>query len=173
MCYNKHPIDVYVFVPGLTESVVSAALSRVGQRVLHVDRWGTTCSLLNHQLGPRWDCRCVNPFIHYRRSYYAADWASFTFNGLLTWIQEQKVSSKLLFCDWLLVLFTNKEENPEDYKYLYICTFKYRLNPHASKCDLSYSYKGCLSYSIIGKSKYVLNPFMIQIHCMLLLCACL
>ncbi|TWW75254.1 Rab proteins geranylgeranyltransferase component A 1, partial [Takifugu flavidus] len=45
---------------GLAESVAAAAFSRVGQRVLHVDR----------------------------RSYYAANWASFTFNGLLNWIQQ-------------------------------------------------------------------------------------
>uniref|UniRef100_A0A3P8NF17 Rab proteins geranylgeranyltransferase component A n=1 Tax=Astatotilapia calliptera TaxID=8154 RepID=A0A3P8NF17_ASTCA len=46
-------------------SVVAAACSRVGQRVLHVDR----------------------------RSYYAANWASFTFNALLTWIQEHQAES--------------------------------------------------------------------------------
>ncbi|XP_013884644.1 rab proteins geranylgeranyltransferase component A 1, partial [Austrofundulus limnaeus] len=57
---------------GLTESVVAAACSRVGQRVLHLDR----------------------------RSYYAANWASFTFNGLLTWIQEQQEESlpEEVFC---------------------------------------------------------------------------
>uniref|UniRef100_A0A8C9XDM1 Rab proteins geranylgeranyltransferase component A n=1 Tax=Sander lucioperca TaxID=283035 RepID=A0A8C9XDM1_SANLU len=58
---------------GLAESVVAAAFSRVGQRVLHLDR----------------------------RSYYAANWASFTFNALLTWIQEHHVSTTLL-SDWLL-----------------------------------------------------------------------
>ncbi|XP_042370842.1 rab proteins geranylgeranyltransferase component A 1-like [Plectropomus leopardus] len=47
---------------GLAESVAAAAFSRVGQRVLHLDR----------------------------RSYYAANWASFTFNALLTWIQQQQ-----------------------------------------------------------------------------------
>ncbi|MEQ2245826.1 hypothetical protein ILYODFUR_031926, partial [Ilyodon furcidens] len=50
----------------LAESVVAAACSRVGQRVLHLDR----------------------------RSYYAANWASFTFNGLLTWIKEQNEEPK-------------------------------------------------------------------------------
>ncbi|KAF6740044.1 Rab proteins geranylgeranyltransferase component A 2 [Oryzias melastigma] len=54
--------DVVILGTGLTESVVAAACSRVGQRVLHLDR----------------------------RSYYAANWASFTFNALLTWIQEQQ-----------------------------------------------------------------------------------
>uniref|UniRef100_A0A673M8F2 Rab proteins geranylgeranyltransferase component A n=1 Tax=Sinocyclocheilus rhinocerous TaxID=307959 RepID=A0A673M8F2_9TELE len=47
----------------LTESVIAAACSRVGQNVLHLDR----------------------------RNYYAGNWASFTFNGLLSWIEEYKV----------------------------------------------------------------------------------
>ncbi|XP_028322126.1 rab proteins geranylgeranyltransferase component A 1 [Gouania willdenowi] len=54
--------DVVILGTGLVESVVAAACSRVGQRVLHLDR----------------------------RSYYAANWASFTFNGLLSWIQQQQ-----------------------------------------------------------------------------------
>ncbi|XP_017297320.1 rab proteins geranylgeranyltransferase component A 1 [Kryptolebias marmoratus] len=58
--------DVVILGTGLAESVVAAACSRVGQRVLHLDR----------------------------RSYYAANWASFTFNGLLTWIQEQNEESQ-------------------------------------------------------------------------------
>nr|XP_046266484.1 rab proteins geranylgeranyltransferase component A 1 [Scatophagus argus] len=58
--------DVVILGTGLAESVVAAAFSRVGQRVLHVDR----------------------------RSYYAANWASFTFNGLLTWIQEHHEESQ-------------------------------------------------------------------------------
>ncbi|KAM4546612.1 rab proteins geranylgeranyltransferase component A 1 isoform 2-T2 [Fundulus diaphanus] len=58
--------DIVILGTGLAESVVAAACSRVGQRVLHLDR----------------------------RSYYAADWASFTFNGLLTWIQEQNEEPK-------------------------------------------------------------------------------
>ncbi|KAM4726157.1 rab proteins geranylgeranyltransferase component A 1 [Anableps anableps] len=58
--------DIVILGTGLAESVVAAACSRVGQRVLHLDR----------------------------RSYYAANWASFTFNGLLTWIQEQNEESK-------------------------------------------------------------------------------
>ncbi|KAM4545402.1 rab proteins geranylgeranyltransferase component A 1 [Odontesthes bonariensis] len=58
--------DVVILGTGLQESVVAAACSRVGQRVLHLDR----------------------------RSYYAANWASFTFNGLLTWIQQQQEESQ-------------------------------------------------------------------------------
>uniref|UniRef100_A0A673BVT5 Rab proteins geranylgeranyltransferase component A n=1 Tax=Sphaeramia orbicularis TaxID=375764 RepID=A0A673BVT5_9TELE len=58
--------DVIILGTGLCESVVAAACSRVGQRVLHLDR----------------------------QSYYASNWASFTFNGLLTWIQEQQAESQ-------------------------------------------------------------------------------
>ncbi|XP_078100676.1 rab proteins geranylgeranyltransferase component A 1, partial [Sander vitreus] len=58
--------DVVILGTGLAESVVAAAFSRVGQRVLHLDR----------------------------RSYYAANWASFTFNALLTWIQEHHEESQ-------------------------------------------------------------------------------
>ncbi|XP_029375547.1 rab proteins geranylgeranyltransferase component A 1 [Echeneis naucrates] len=58
--------DVVILGTGLAESVVAAACSRVGQRVLHLDR----------------------------NSYYAANWASFTFNGLLTWIQQHHEESQ-------------------------------------------------------------------------------
>lgn len=51
--------------------------------------------LLNVKMADRWTSLC------FRRSYYAADWASFTFNGLLTWIQQHHVSTTLL-SDWLL-----------------------------------------------------------------------
>ncbi|XP_037125527.1 rab proteins geranylgeranyltransferase component A 1 [Syngnathus acus] len=54
--------DVVIVGTGLTESVVAAACSRVGQRVLHLDT----------------------------RSYYASKWASFTFNSLLTWLKEHQ-----------------------------------------------------------------------------------
>uniref|UniRef100_A0A3P8WYU8 Rab proteins geranylgeranyltransferase component A n=1 Tax=Cynoglossus semilaevis TaxID=244447 RepID=A0A3P8WYU8_CYNSE len=54
--------DVVILGTGLVESVVAAACSRVGQRVLHLDR----------------------------RSYYAGNWASFTFNGLQDWIRESQ-----------------------------------------------------------------------------------
>ncbi|XP_053702914.1 rab proteins geranylgeranyltransferase component A 1 [Synchiropus splendidus] len=54
--------DVVILGTGLAESVVGAACSRVGQKVLHLDR----------------------------KTYYASNWASFTFNGLLTWIQQQQ-----------------------------------------------------------------------------------
>ncbi|XP_058271604.1 rab proteins geranylgeranyltransferase component A 1 [Hemibagrus wyckioides] len=59
--------DVIILGTGLTESVIAAACSRVGQRVLHLDR----------------------------RNYYAGNWASFTFNGLLSWIEEYKAQQEL------------------------------------------------------------------------------
>ncbi|KAA0720390.1 Rab proteins geranylgeranyltransferase component A 1 [Triplophysa tibetana] len=55
-------LSVWLHFPGLTESVIAAACSRVGQSVLHLDR----------------------------RTYYAGNWASFTFNGLLSWIEDYK-----------------------------------------------------------------------------------
>lgn len=41
------------------------------------------------------------PVCVFRKSYYAANWASFTFSGLLTWIQQHQVSAALC-SDWLL-----------------------------------------------------------------------
>ncbi|KAL4648214.1 rab proteins geranylgeranyltransferase component A 2-like [Arapaima gigas] len=66
--------DVVILGTGLSESVIAAACSRVGQRVLHVDR----------------------------RTYYAGNWASFTFNGLLSWIEEynQGCQSTVETVDW-------------------------------------------------------------------------
>ncbi|KAK2827450.1 hypothetical protein Q7C36_018376 [Tachysurus vachellii] len=59
--------DVIILGTGLTESVIAAACSRVGQRVLHLDR----------------------------RNYYAGNWSSFTFNGLLSWIEEYKAQQEI------------------------------------------------------------------------------
>uniref|UniRef100_A0A4W4DNB7 Rab proteins geranylgeranyltransferase component A n=1 Tax=Electrophorus electricus TaxID=8005 RepID=A0A4W4DNB7_ELEEL len=59
--------DVVILGTGLTESVLAAACSRVGQKVLHLDR----------------------------RNYYAGNWASFTFNSLLSWIQEYKAQQEM------------------------------------------------------------------------------
>uniref|UniRef100_H2SYY2 Rab proteins geranylgeranyltransferase component A n=1 Tax=Takifugu rubripes TaxID=31033 RepID=H2SYY2_TAKRU len=70
--------DVVILGTGLAESVAAAAFSRVGQRVLHVDR----------------------------RSYYAANWASFTFNGLLNWIQQYHVNE---LQDWSSLLEDGEE----------------------------------------------------------------
>ncbi|XP_043913688.1 rab proteins geranylgeranyltransferase component A 1 [Protopterus annectens] len=57
--------DVVILGTGLQESIIAAACSRIGQRVLHIDR----------------------------KTYYAGDWASFTFSGLLSWIEECKQES--------------------------------------------------------------------------------
>ncbi|XP_010590997.1 rab proteins geranylgeranyltransferase component A 1 isoform X1 [Loxodonta africana] len=57
--------DVIVIGTGLPESVIAAACSRSGQRVLHVDS----------------------------RSYYGGNWASFSFSGLLSWLKEHQESS--------------------------------------------------------------------------------
>ncbi|XP_034034118.1 rab proteins geranylgeranyltransferase component A 1 [Thalassophryne amazonica] len=74
--------DVVVLGTGLAESVVAAACARVGQRVLHVDR----------------------------RSYYAANWASFNFSGLLTWIQQhQEACEADLVQDWSSLLEDGEE----------------------------------------------------------------
>ncbi|KAM9846874.1 rab proteins geranylgeranyltransferase component A 1 isoform 2-T2 [Aulostomus maculatus] len=66
---------------GLAESVVAAACSRVGQRVLHLDG----------------------------RSFYAANWASFTFNSLLTWIQNHEESQPEEVQDWSSLLEEGEE----------------------------------------------------------------
>lgn len=54
--------DVVIIGTGLPESILAAACSRSGQRVLHVDS----------------------------RSYYGGNWASFTFSGLLSWLEEHE-----------------------------------------------------------------------------------
>ncbi|XP_075796865.1 rab proteins geranylgeranyltransferase component A 1 isoform X1 [Pelodiscus sinensis] len=54
--------DVVVIGTGLPESIIAAACSRSGQRVLHVDS----------------------------RNYYGGNWASFSFSGLCSWIRENK-----------------------------------------------------------------------------------
>ncbi|KAM8819346.1 rab proteins geranylgeranyltransferase component A 2 [Rhynchonycteris naso] len=57
--------DVVIVGTGLPESILAAACSRSGQRVLHVDS----------------------------RSYYGGNWASFTFTGLLSWLKEHQQNS--------------------------------------------------------------------------------
>lgn len=58
--------DVIIIGTGLPESILAAACSRTGQRVLHVDS----------------------------RSYYGGNWASFTFPGLLSWLKEGEQDSE-------------------------------------------------------------------------------
>ncbi|XP_036126705.1 rab proteins geranylgeranyltransferase component A 1 isoform X1 [Molossus molossus] len=60
--------DVIVIGTGLPESIIAAACSRSGQKVLHVDS----------------------------RSYYGGNWASFSFSGLLSWIKEYQESSGIV-----------------------------------------------------------------------------
>ncbi|XP_066091368.1 rab proteins geranylgeranyltransferase component A 2 [Saccopteryx bilineata] len=57
--------DVVIVGTGLPESILAATCSRSGQRVLHVDS----------------------------RGYYGANWASFTFTGLLSWLKEHQQNS--------------------------------------------------------------------------------
>ncbi|XP_032955508.1 rab proteins geranylgeranyltransferase component A 2 [Rhinolophus ferrumequinum] len=59
--------DVVIIGTGLPESILAAACSRSGQRVLHVDS----------------------------RSYYGGNWASFTFSGLLSWLKEYQQNSDI------------------------------------------------------------------------------
>ncbi|XP_072686508.1 rab proteins geranylgeranyltransferase component A 2 [Canis lupus baileyi] len=54
--------DVVIIGTGLPESILAAACSRSGQRVLHLDS----------------------------RSYYGGNWASFSFSGLLSWLKEHQ-----------------------------------------------------------------------------------
>uniref|UniRef100_A0A8B9YRH0 Rab proteins geranylgeranyltransferase component A n=1 Tax=Bos mutus grunniens TaxID=30521 RepID=A0A8B9YRH0_BOSMU len=60
--------DVIVIGTGLPESIIAAACSRSGQRVLHVDS----------------------------RSYYGGNWASFSFSGLLSWLKEHQENSDIV-----------------------------------------------------------------------------
>ncbi|XP_019572992.2 rab proteins geranylgeranyltransferase component A 1 [Rhinolophus sinicus] len=60
--------DVIVIGTGLPESIIAAACSRSGQRVLHVDS----------------------------RSYYGGNWASFSFSGLLSWLREYQDNSDIV-----------------------------------------------------------------------------
>ncbi|XP_029414445.1 rab proteins geranylgeranyltransferase component A 1 isoform X2 [Nannospalax galili] len=60
--------DVIVIGTGLPESIIAAACSRSGQRVLHVDS----------------------------RTYYGGNWASFSFSGLLSWLKEHQENSDVV-----------------------------------------------------------------------------
>ncbi|XP_072126634.1 rab proteins geranylgeranyltransferase component A 1 isoform X1 [Mobula birostris] len=53
-------VDMVVLGTGLQEAIVAAACSRISKSVLHVDR----------------------------NNYYGGNWASFSFSGLLSWIEE-------------------------------------------------------------------------------------
>ncbi|XP_039726135.1 rab proteins geranylgeranyltransferase component A 1 isoform X1 [Pteropus medius] len=60
--------DVIVIGTGLPESIIAAACSRSGQRVLHVDS----------------------------RNYYGGNWASFSFSGLLSWLKEYQENGDIV-----------------------------------------------------------------------------
>uniref|UniRef100_A0A8D1V1S7 CHM n=1 Tax=Sus scrofa TaxID=9823 RepID=A0A8D1V1S7_PIG len=62
---DSSEFDVIVLGTGLPESILAAACSRSGRRVLHLDS----------------------------RSYYGGNWASFSFSGLLSWVKEYQQSS--------------------------------------------------------------------------------
>ncbi|XP_044283231.1 rab proteins geranylgeranyltransferase component A 1 isoform X2 [Varanus komodoensis] len=78
--------DVVVIGTGLPESIIAAACSRSGQRVLHVDS----------------------------RNYYGGNWASFSFSGLLSWIKENQEKADL--CEestaWKQLILENEEVIP-------------------------------------------------------------
>ncbi|XP_038603849.1 rab proteins geranylgeranyltransferase component A 1 [Tachyglossus aculeatus] len=59
-CGLPPDLQLIVVGTGLPESIIAAACSRSGQRVLHVDS----------------------------RNYYGGNWASFSFSGLLSWLKE-------------------------------------------------------------------------------------
>ncbi|XP_034505029.1 rab proteins geranylgeranyltransferase component A 1 isoform X3 [Ailuropoda melanoleuca] len=60
--------DVIVIGTGLPESIIAAACSRSGLRVLHVDS----------------------------RNYYGGNWASFSFSGILSWLKEYQENSDIV-----------------------------------------------------------------------------
>ncbi|XP_029462447.1 rab proteins geranylgeranyltransferase component A 1 [Rhinatrema bivittatum] len=78
--------DVVILGTGLPESIIAAACSRIGQRVLHIDL----------------------------KNYYGGNWASFTFSGLLSWLEECKQQPDLPeeSADWKEQLLENEEAVP-------------------------------------------------------------
>uniref|UniRef100_A0A0G2KAD5 Rab proteins geranylgeranyltransferase component A n=1 Tax=Rattus norvegicus TaxID=10116 RepID=A0A0G2KAD5_RAT len=78
--------DVIVIGTGLPESIIAAACSRSGQRVLHVDS----------------------------RSYYGGNWASFSFSGLLSWLKEYQENNDVVTENsmWQEQILENEEAIP-------------------------------------------------------------
>ncbi|XP_061454516.1 rab proteins geranylgeranyltransferase component A 1 isoform X2 [Rhineura floridana] len=78
--------DVVIIGTGLPESIIAAACSRSGQRVLHVDL----------------------------RHYYGGNWASFSFSGLLSWIKEsqEKADPRGESTTWKELILENEEGIP-------------------------------------------------------------
>uniref|UniRef100_A0A8D2I2D3 Rab proteins geranylgeranyltransferase component A n=1 Tax=Urocitellus parryii TaxID=9999 RepID=A0A8D2I2D3_UROPR len=75
--------DVIVIGTGLPESIIAAACSRSGQRVLHVDS----------------------------RNYYGGNWASFSFSGLLSWLKEYQENNDIVIDSslWQEQILENEE----------------------------------------------------------------
>ncbi|KAM5127902.1 rab proteins geranylgeranyltransferase component A 1 isoform 1-T1 [Callospermophilus lateralis] len=75
--------DVIVIGTGLPESIIAAACSRSGQRVLHVDS----------------------------RNYYGGNWASFSFSGLLSWLKEYQETNDIVIDSslWQEQILENEE----------------------------------------------------------------
>uniref|UniRef100_A0A287CU85 Rab proteins geranylgeranyltransferase component A n=1 Tax=Ictidomys tridecemlineatus TaxID=43179 RepID=A0A287CU85_ICTTR len=75
--------DVIVIGTGLPESIIAAACSRSGQRVLHVDS----------------------------RNYYGGNWASFSFSGLLSWLKEYQENNDIVIDNslWQEQILENEE----------------------------------------------------------------
>lgn len=43
--FSKNSLEILLlFFPGLPESILAAAFSRIGQRVLHIDRYDSQCN---------------------------------------------------------------------------------------------------------------------------------
>ena len=67
--------DVVIIGTGLGESMIAASLSRIGKSVLHIDR----------------------------NDYYGSQWATFTFDSIIKWVQDHKQSNEA----------DNEEDNEE------------------------------------------------------------
>lgn len=65
----EEQFDIVIIGTGLTESIISAACSRIGKTVLHLDR----------------------------NSFYGESWSSFNFEQLVEWLKSGKVSDALYF----------------------------------------------------------------------------
>ena len=69
---------------GMTESIVAAAASRVGKRVLHLDRFVFIIYLLVLKLN------LLLIQFYFSNEYYGGLWATFNFDGLQKWIEDLK-----------------------------------------------------------------------------------
>ena len=75
--------DVIICGTGLTESIVSAALSRIGKTVLHIDRFFLSLScyfMINYSTVKNTQ----------RQSCYGGEFGSYSLTGLIEWIEKIK-----------------------------------------------------------------------------------